>query len=486
MQFSISYAFHGFANNGENTDFAHNGSFLSDGYIPHVGYQQGIELGDDSIRHRHGLEKVKRILKLEDVAGRQNNYGTQDADWINLEYTVSTAPDQIAIMPGYLQKEWTEDGRRYFHYKTDAPVLFGFSMNSANYEVLRDHWNNVNLEIYYDHRHTFDIDRMRQSMKATLDYCSANFSHFQFHQLRIIEFPRYQTFAESLANTIPFSEGIGFITRVDSKNPEALDLPFYVTAHEVGHQWWGHQVVTSNNEGATSVVESLAQYTALMVMKHKLGPAAMKNFLRHELDRYLVGRSQERNEEKPLLRVEPGQGYIHYRKGSLIVYAIQDYIGEDKMNQALAAFIKDYAFHGPPYPTSQDLVDHLRKVTPPELQYIYDDLFTNITLYENRAVSANYTQLPDGKYQVHLAVELKKSHADGRGQEQPVTPHDLVDIGVLDRDGNYLYLQKQKIDKENADFTVVVDKLPARAGIDPLNKLIDRKPDDNVIKVEKK
>ncbi|PYP92129.1 MAG: hypothetical protein DMG65_04820 [Candidatus Angelobacter sp. Gp1-AA117] len=486
LQFSISYAFKGFANSGENTDFAYNGSFLSDGYIPHIGYQQSVELGDDSTRHRHGLEKVKRIPKLEDVAARQNNYGTQDADWVNLEYTVSTSPDQIAIMPGYLQKEWMQDGRRYFHYKTDAPVLFGFSLNSAKYEVLRDRWRDVNLEIYYDHRHAFDIERMRESMKATLEYCSANFSPFQFHQLRIIEFPRYQTFAQSLANTIPFSEGIGFITRVDPKNPEDLDLPFYVTAHEVGHQWWGHQVVTANSEGATSVVESLAQYTALMVMKHKLGPAAMKNFLRHELDRYLVGRSQERNEEKPLLRVEPGQGYIHYRKGSLIMYAIQDYIGEDKMNQALAAFIKDYGFHGPPYPTSQDLVDHLRKVTPPELQYIYDDFFTNITLYENRAVSADYSQLPDGKYQVHMAVELKKSHADGRGQEQPIAPHDLVDIGVLDRDGNYLYLQKQKMDKENADFTVVVDKLPARAGIDPLNKLIDRKPDDNVIKVEKR
>jgi len=29
----------------------------------------------------------------------------------------------------------------------------------------------------------------------------------------------------------------------------------------------------------------------------------------------------------------------------------------------------------------------------------------------------------------------------------------------------------------------VVDQLPAQAGIDPLNKLIDRKPDDNVVKV---
>ena len=51
---------------------------------------------------------------------------------------------------------------------------------------------------------------MMQSMKETLAYCTENFSPFQFHQLRIIEFPRYGTFAESFANTVPFSESIGF------------------------------------------------------------------------------------------------------------------------------------------------------------------------------------------------------------------------------------------------------------------------------------
>ena len=44
---------------------------------------------------------------------------------------------------------------------------------------------------------------------------------------------------------------------------------------------------------------------------------------------------------------------------------------------------------------------------------------------------------------------------------------------------------EQMIDKEQAQFTFAVDKLPAQAGIDPLYKLIDRNPDDNVIKVKK-
>jgi hypothetical protein len=35
------------------------------------------------------------------------------------------------------------------------------------------------------------------------------------------------------------------------------------------------------------------------------------------------------------------------------------------------------------------------------------------------------------------------------------------------------------------EFEVTVDREPARAGIDPYNKLIDRKPDDNVVAVER-
>jgi aminopeptidase N len=446
---------------------------------------QSVELAEDGTRHGHGLEKVKRLAKLEDIAARQNNADGLESDWINFEGTVSTSPDQIAILPGYLQREWMQDGRRYFHYKMDAPILGIASMNSGRYEVQRDHWHDVNLEIYYQRGHEFDLERMNRSMKATLDYCTAAFSPYQFRQVRIIEFPRYANFAESFPNTIPFSESVGFITYVPQR-PDAIDLPFYVTAHEVAHQWWGHQVDGANVEGETSIVETLAQYTALMVMQHTYGAEAMKKFLRVELDNYLRGRGQERNEERPLYKVEPNQGYIHYRKGSLVMYALQDYIGEAAVNQALAEFVKAYAFKGPPYAVSLDLIASLRKHTPPEFQYLYEDLFENITIYDNRAVSATYAKQPDGKYQVHLTIEAKKNRADGRGQEQAVPLHDWIDIGIQGEDRHYIYLQKQMIDRNRMDFDLTVDKTPALAGIDPLIKLIDRNPDDNVIKVDKR
>jgi ABC-2 type transport system permease protein len=485
FDYSVSYKNVGFVNNAPNLDITYNGTFLNDRYAPFIGYAADIELTDDSTRHKHGLNKAKRMPKLEDVAARDENGISSEADWINLESTVSTSPDQIAVMPGYLQKEWIENGRRYFHYKMDAPILNLYSLNSARYTVRRDHWHDVNLEIYYHAGHEFNLDRMMDSLKASLDYCSQNFSPFQFHQLRIIEFPRYGTFAESFANTIPFSEAIGFITYVDPGTVDQTDIPFYVTAHETAHQWWGHQVMSANVEGETAIVESLAQYSALMVMKRRYGADGMKKFMRYELDNYLRGRAQERNEEPPLYRVDVNQGYIHYGKGAMVMYEMQDYIGEDNVNKALAEFTKAFAFKGPPYPVSLDLMSYLQKYTPPEYQYLFDDLWRNVTLYDNRARSATYSQLPDGKYKVDLVVEAHKFRADAKGQDHAVALNDFIDIGVQDSQGKFLYLQKQKIDKEQNTFTITVDKLPAQAGIDPILKLIDRNPDDNVMKTEK-
>ena len=485
LDYALEYDNPGFDNSQPNTDIVRNGTFVNDRYHPYIGYAPDIELTDDSTRHRHGLEKVRRLPTLDDVAARQYNSGSFDADWINFEATVSTTPDQIAIAPGYLQKEWVQDGRRYFHYKMDAPIMNIYSIQSARYAVRRDHWDGVNLEIYYQPGHEFNLDAMMESMKETLAYCSANFSPFQFHQLRIIEFPRYGTFAESFANTVPFSESIGFLTKIGTKR-DTVNLPFYVTAHETGHQWWGHQVMSAYVQGATSIDETMAQYTALMVMKHHFGAESMKKFLRFELDQYLRGRGTERNEENPLYKVDPNQGYIHYNKGAMVMYALQDYIGEDQVNAAIRDFLKVYAFKGPPYPTSLDLESYFRKVTPAQYQQAFDDLFRNITIYDDRALAADYVRQPDGKYEVHLTTESKKFHADTRGEEQAVPVDDWIDIGVLDSDGKYLYLQKQKITGEKTDITVTVDKLPAQAGIDPMDKLIDRNPDDNVIAVKKR
>jgi len=484
LAFDLDVPTRGFSNTGATTNVVANGSFVNGmTVLPFIGYQDRGELATDRDRKKFGLAPKERMRDRDDPVGLAENALAPDADFIDFEATVGTDADQLAIAPGYLQREWTEGGRRYFEYKMDSPILDFFAFQSARYDVKRDRWHDVAIEVWHQPGHEYNIDTMIAATKAGLDYFTAAFGPYQHKQFRIIEFPRYETFAQSFPNTIPYSEGIGFIARVRPDDPEDIDYPYYVTAHELAHQWWGHQVPGGDVQGETFLVETLAQYSALMVMKQKYGEAKMQRFLQYELDRYLLGRSTEQKKELPLARVE-NQDYIHYRKGSLIMYALQDYIGEENLNRAIRAYRDEWAFKGPPYSSASDLIAKIRAVTPPHLQYMIDDFFETITLYDNRALSAKAKALPDGRYGVALKVFAKKRKADELGKETDAPLHDWIDIGVLDADGQPLYLEKKKIEQEETEFTLIVPKKPAKAGIDPYNKLIDRRPKDNAIPVD--
>jgi ABC-2 type transport system permease protein len=487
FNYDIAYPGEGFTNGGAHMEVVDNGTFVNSSMLPQLGYQPAAELTLDAQRKKHGLAPKEHLMPdLDDPAGRGRNYITGEADWIDFEATVSTAEDQIALAPGYLQKEWVENGRRYFHYKMDVPILDFYAFLSARYAVKKGVWEGggktVPIEVYYQPGHEYNVDTMIASVKDSLDYYTKNFSPYQHRQVRILEFPRYASFAQSFPNTIPFSESIGFIAKVDPKDPKDIDYPYYVTAHEIAHQWWAHQVIGAYTQGATMMSETLAQYSALMVMKKKYGDAKMKRFLKYELDNYLVGRAIERKREQALYRNE-NQPYIHYRKGSLAMYALQDAIGEDAVNRALASYVRKVAFQEPPYTISRELLAEYRAVTPPEYQYLIADLFETITIFENRAVSATWRDKGGGKYEVTLRVSAKKLRADENGASTEVPMDDLVDIGVLGADDKPLYLEKHRIRTGETTLTLEVGEKPLRAGIDPVVKLIDRRPDDNTVAV---
>lgn len=481
VQFESRYEEPGFKNSGTNTDIVENGTFFhNDRYLPHFGYNPDLEMSDADERRKRGLPEKARMLPVDDMAGRANTYVSREADWIDFEATVSTSLDQIALAPGYLTKEWTEGDRRFFHYKMDAPILNLYGFLSARYTVARDQWNDVAIEVYHHAPHDYNVPRMIEAVKKSLDYYTANFSPYQHRQVRIVEFPRYASYAQSLPNTIPYSESIGFIA--DLRDDEDIDYVFYVTAHEIAHQWWAHQVIGGNVQGSTVMSETLSQYSALMVMEKEYGRAKMTKFLKHELNRYLQGRATERKKELPLMLVE-NQPYIHYNKGSLVMYTLREYIGEEALNRALAGYIKKVGFQRAPFTNSVEFVEAIRAETPQKYAYLIEDLFETITLYDNRMESAKATE-EGGAWTVELEVMSKKFRASESGQETEIELNDWIEIGLMDEDGEFLYREKHQLSEEKTTLSITVDEKPAKAGIDPIVMLVDRNPDDNVKKVE--
>ncbi|HTX41653.1 MAG TPA: M1 family aminopeptidase [Acidobacteriaceae bacterium] len=496
MNFNVGYTSRGFKDGNERAELAYNGTFFDSGYFPTIGYDQGLELSDPRRRREEHLGPQELLPKRGDPLGSVTNLFTADSDWIGYKTTVSTSAEQIALAPGYLQKDWIAKGRHYFTYDMGlVKTLDFYAYVSGKYQVTRDTYQGVNgpiaIEVYHLPQHSFDVPDMIAAAKAGLAFYQKDYSPYQFRQYRIIEFPRYRSFAQSFPNTVPFSEGIGFIERMEK--PTDIDFTYFVTAHELAHQWWGHQLIGARVAGSNMMSETLAEYSALMTMQHRYGAANMHKFLRYELDRYLRGRGAEVRREEPLAQVQQ-EAYVWYQKGGQVMYTLADYIGEDKVDLALHNFLMQYRYanasdaQSGPYPDTRELVAALRAQTPADLQYYIDDSFENIVLYDNKAVSASVTRTPDHKYKVTLVVEAHKVRSDGSGNETPMPMHDLIDIGVMagPRDAETpLYLKKEWIGDGRQTFTIVVDRMPTRAGIDPYNKLIDRNEDDNEIDVVK-
>ena len=488
-----------------NSPIIENGTFINNMELyPNLGYNGG-ELTDDKTREKYDLPPNKLKPYPSDSTALGNTYLAKDSDWIDFETTVSTSEDQIAIAPGYLQKEWVEDGRRYFHYKMDSKILNFYSFNSAKYKVKKDKWKDVELEIYYHEGHEYNLESMMDGMKASLEYNTENFSPYQHKQLRIIEFPA-GGYAQSFPNTIAFSGDAGFISNLEDSEEGDLNNMFAITVHEIAHQWWAHQVIGADVLGATMLSESLSEYVSLKVLEKELGKPQMRKFLKKSLDDYLLRRTFERKREKPLM-YNDGQGYIRYQKGSLVFYALSDYIGEDVLNNALKKYVEKVKFQDAPYTTSIDMVNHIKAVTPDSLQYVIKDMFETITVYDNRIKNVESTELENGKYKVDIEFDVSKYRNDEKGKQlfsetgrdsisylaegnkKPILSlqlEDYIDIGVFTEhevDGKMkekqLYLKKHKITAINNKVSIIVDEKPNEVGVDPYNKLIDRNSGDN-------
>jgi ABC-type transport system involved in multi-copper enzyme maturation permease subunit len=486
----------GFPNGMPFTRIVENGTFINDNEIsPSIGMSRSGLLTDRSQRRRNGLPVELRPAKLEDGGAAAFQYLRHDSDWVNAELSVTTDADQTPIAPGYTVSDEVRNGRRTLVTQTEAPIMHFFSIQSARYAIARDVWTGrdgrkVDLAVYYHPAHTYNVARILKAMRTSLDVYSERFGPYQFRQLRILEFPAYAQFAQSFAGTVPFSEGIGFIQTFDDSAADSIDEVTWVTAHEIAHQWWAHQVIGADKQGDTMLSETFAQYSALLVMEQLHGREQIRRFLKYNLDTYLRSRGNEAVEELPLERVE-NQPYIHYNKGALVMYWLKEAVGEDALHGALRALLAKYAFQPAPYPSTTDFLTLLKQQAPGHDQLI-EDLFARITVYDMKAHDAIAHRRADGHFEVRFTVVGRKLYADGRGKDKEVPLDESFDVGAFTVEpgkpgygrSSVLKLERVAVKSGVQTVTLVLDRLPKVVGIDPFNERVDRDSNDNLTGVK--
>ncbi|OOG73786.1 M1 family aminopeptidase [Algoriphagus sp. A40] len=392
MTFKQTLRPEGFEVEPSDTEVVYNGTFFDNDVLPGFGYQDDYELQDEDDREDFGLTPLLGKASRDDARELRNARGGSDSEGVVLDLIISTEAKQTALTSGDLVAEWNRDGRNYFHYKSNQPIIHFFPIVSAEYQMVKDSifpegnrtGEPVDLEIYYQDGHEYNLDRMMESMKMSLNYYCTRFGPYLYRQLRIVEFPRYRSFAQSLPGIIPFSEALGFIMDIDDE--EDVDMAFYITAHEVAHQWWGNQLEAANVQGQKMILETLAQYSAMMVFKERYNEEKVQQFLTFQLEEYKEAKLKSKKEELPLALVE-NELHLYYNRGALTMYELQKHIGEENVNLALQNFLEDWGtFNNPQkpqrYSTTADLIHYFREVAPDSAQSIITDLLERVKTIE--------------------------------------------------------------------------------------------------------
>jgi len=485
MSFKYDIVANGFSENHPKNELVENGTCLvlssfTSQYFPLIGYNVNNELIRDKYRKEYNLPDKSDAPKVSEA---NRNQCIVEISRPNYEAIISTSNDQTVISGGELVKYWQENNRNYFHYKTDTIIENEVPIISGRYDVVKENYDGVNIEVYYHPKHGYNITSVVDGLKDSYDYGNKFFSEYPYGDLRIVEIPNYmrEGAARHFPTTFIWVESEGFITRYEE---EDIDIVYGIAAHENAHHWWAGIVTPAYAEGAFMLTETMCQYVMGMLTEKKFGIKVGREYHQREMNSYLRRRKHDTEGEKSLIESSARQAYLGYKKSSVVMYALQDYIGEDSVGKALGRIVDKYGFRLDSFALASDLIEEFYKVTPDSMNYLVADLFEKITLYENKIISATYKKMSNGNFEIDLDIETIKFYADSLGNQTEAPMKDYIYVALMDKEGEAYYYEKHLFTSAVSTIQIITDQVPDKAGIDPYLVLIDRETENNVCKVK--
>jgi ABC-2 type transport system permease protein len=466
LHYDIAYDRRGFAAIDGDAVILENGSWImSFRSLPSVGYRTSYEIEDPRERKRRGLRPLARPAdeSAEIAVG----------DWSRFDVTVSTAPDQTVVAPGDLRRRWKEAGRAKFHFVSERPIPNQFAIASARYAVTRRRVGDVDVEFFHHPDHSLNAARIVEASADSLKLFSARFGAYPHRHLRVAEIPSRWGFGGFAQPGVVFlQEQRGVM--LDGREAERFDLLYRRVAHEVAHQWWGHQLAASEAPGASVLTESLTKYSELLALQRARGIEQVRRSLAADHDLYLSARTEEIGVEPPLSKTA-GQDYLYYRKGAVVMWGLRDLLGEERLDRALRDLL---AREGGPdgSPRIDHLLESLDRVSSPAERSSIDDWMNRVLIYDLKVISASAARRADGKFDVVVRVEASKG-------KDPLS--EAIAVGLFaDDEETLIALARPRIRTGANEVRLTVDKRPAVATIDPYFTRIDRTRFDNTREVK--
>ena len=468
----------------EDKTIVNNGTYITHtNFEPILGYSSGLEITDKVEREKRNLPKREKENSTDQHIALEDF----NSEKINFETIVSTSINQMALSSGSLVKQWSENNRNYFHYKTKNKVIPMIAYFSAYYKTKKVDYKGISIEQYYDAAHAFNIEDIENSTKQTIDYCEENFGDYAFDHVRIAEIPSHWSFGGfAHPGVISMVEDRLFLA--DVRNDETFNLVAKRTIHEVAHQYWGHTLSAKPVAGGSIFVEGFAKYTEAVVMEKMYGKAAVYELSENARRRYFSGRSFASDPEPPVYKVL-GQGYISYGKALNVMLALRDLIGEEQVNRVLKKITDTYRNSDTLEANTIEFLDLVYNVTPKEHHHLIDDWFKKIITYHLSIEESSYEELENGTYEITATVKSRRFETIGKGEIIQIGINEPIKIGafkthpsMVKEDSSVLYYESNQINKEITEVKFIVSEIPDYIAIDPYGTRSDENLVDNVFR----
>ncbi|WP_341206696.1 M1 family aminopeptidase, partial [uncultured Psychrosphaera sp.] len=427
-------------------------------------------------RREFGLPELPVALSLEQDITKHDGDFSHQLKWATIETRLTTAENHIAVAPGELISHSKDDNRNVYHYKTKQPIRKIQPVLSGVFMVSERDVDGINVEVYHIEKHTKIAQEHIEAIADTLRYGNQNFGRYPYKQLRLFEVPNvFNQSGYAMPQMMLIDEKLGFV--VDRSNNQAFDHLYRRTVHETAHQWWGHGLDSAITEGGSVLVETLAVYTQAQLLIQKYGEAYLHRFLQYENNRYLYGRGQSPETEKPLYRAD--EKHLIYSKGTIAMNAIQKQLGANKVNEALRLVLKKHGYPNKPA-TTLDFIHALNTVTNFEHQDFIKQWLQQVVVNDWTIESTHVTTLVNGLYSVDVCIS-NYATTDNKSQLVELALFSEHPANLFDKpaDNRTLLHTKVNVIQPNTCFNFEVLKRPEFIQLDPYYQSIDQQRENN-------
>lgn len=451
-------------------------------------------------RRKLGLEELPKLPDPLAEGMALNIFGsfTGPADMIDFEGRICTEAPQIPIAPGNLISEETVEGRTCRTYSTSQPISNFFSMLSGEYAVTEGRWDApdgrvIPINIYHDENHDYSVGTMIEATQFALGHFTEHFAPYQYDYVRIMEVP-FIGFAQAFAGTIPFSEQGFILDSGDKDDIKTLDNASAITIHELGHQWFAHQIVPGYSRGFNVLSEGLTSYATTDAYEALYGWDKTHYYLENGVIAQMEALAFIDSEKEVPLSKARSQQYLVYNKADWVMWGLKHYIGPQNMRDAMKGFLADYGLKGPPYPTTKTLTNVLREAAGPEYDQFITDQWDRIVWWKfsHGGDGPTVRENANGTWTVTVPVntdkdikteemETAESWADIDGE----VLNEPLEIGFYTEEPKKLWsawtaLEQVRVTQTDQLFTFTLDEKPTHIALDPRRLMLERNVDDNV------